>query len=158
MPRSIIELTMRDAPTVTRDQPVSDALRVLVDTALPAIPVVDHDGRLRGIFGEREFIGALFPGYLDQLGYAGFVTHSLDDTIDRRAGCMVEPVGKYTNTEHVDVGTDAADAALAEVFLHHRVLLVPVTDHGHVIGIVTRAEFFRAVAARVLGRTDESSD
>ncbi|WP_372790868.1 HPP family protein [Paraconexibacter sp.] len=154
MPRSIIETTMRQAPTVTRDQPVVDALRVLVDTGLPAVPVVDQDGRLRGIFGEREFIGALFPGYLSEIGYAGFVTHSLDDTIDRRAGCLVDPVGKHLTTEHVDVSTDAADAAVAEVFLHHRVLLVPITDHGRVVGVVTRADFFRAVAERTLARGD----
>lgn len=155
MSRSITETTMLTAPTVTTGQPVAEALRVLIDSGLPAIPVVGTAGKLHGIFGEREFIGALFPGYLDQLGYAGFVTHSLDDTIDRRAGCTAEPVGKHTNTEHVDVSTDAADAALAEVFLHHRVLIVPVTDHGRVVGVVTRSAFFRALAERVLDRAAE---
>jgi len=35
---------------------------------VPALPVIDATGKLRGIFGEREFIGALFPGYLTTLG------------------------------------------------------------------------------------------
>lgn len=155
MPSSITQTTMRKAPTVTTEQPVAEALRVLVDSGLPAIPVVTPAGKLHGIFGEREFIGALFPGYLDQLGYAGFVTHSLDDTIDRRSGCIAERVAKFTNTEHVDVPVDAADAALAEVFLHHRVLIVPVVDEGRVVGVVTRSAFFRALAERVLDRVPE---
>lgn len=157
MPRSITETTiLRDAPTVTRDQPVTDALQLLIDSGLPAVPVVEHDGTFRGIFGEREFIGALFPGYLDQLGSARFMTHSLDDTIDRRSGCVAEPVGKYANTEHVDVDVDAADAQLAEVFLHHRVLIAPVTEGGKVVGVVTRSAFFRELATRVVARADDA--
>lgn len=156
MARSITETTMCEAPTVTAGQPVAEALRVLIDSGLPAIVVLDDDAKLHGIFGEREFIRALFPGYLDQLGYAGFVTHSLDDTIERRLGCTAEPVGKYTNTEHIDVPLDGADAALAEVFLHHRVLIVPVTDAGRVVGLVTRSAFFRALAERVLDRAADA--
>ncbi len=33
-------------------------------------------------------------------------------------------------TEHVDVSTDFSDTQVAEIFLHHRVLIVPVTDGG----------------------------
>jgi len=42
---------------------------------------------------------------------------------------------------------------LAETFLHHRVLIVPVVDQGRVRGIVTRWDFFKAVAKR-LNRVD----
>ena len=153
MPNSITSSILRETPSVTVSDPMSSALSALVESGLPAIPVLDAGGRLHGIFGEREFITALFPGYLDQLGYAGFVTHSLDDTIDRRLSCVEEPVGPYVNTEHVDVSSDAADAQVAEVFLHHRVLIVPVTEEGRVIGVVTRSAFFRARAERVLRRS-----
>ena len=54
------------------------------------------------------------------------------------------------NTEHIDVGTDFSDAQVAEIFLHHRVLLVPVVDDRRVIGVITRNDFFRALAERVL--------
>ena len=32
------------------------------------------------------------------------------------------------NTEHVEVGTDFSDLQLVEIFLHHRVLIVPVVE------------------------------
>ena len=57
------------------------------------------------------------------------------------------------NTEHVDVGTDFSDAQVAEIFLHHRVLIVPVLDDGRVVGVITRTDFFRALAERFLERT-----
>jgi CBS domain-containing protein len=55
------------------------------------------------------------------------------------------------NTEHVDVGTDYSDLQVAETFIHHRVLIVPVVDEGAVKGIVTRSDFFAVVAKRLLG-------
>jgi CBS domain-containing protein len=54
------------------------------------------------------------------------------------------------NTEHVDVPSDAADVQIAETFISHRVLIVPVTESHRVVGIVTRGDFFRAVATRFL--------
>lgn len=67
-------------------------------------------------------IGALFPGYLRTLGYAGFIPRSLDAALEKRAACAGEPVGKHMHPEHIDVGEDFSDTQLAEIFLHHRVL------------------------------------
>jgi CBS domain-containing protein len=58
------------------------------------------------------------------------------------------------NTEHVDVPTDASDVQVAETFLHHRVLIVPVTDRGAVQGVITRSDFFARLAVRFLEQTD----
>jgi len=54
------------------------------------------------------------------------------------------------NTDHIDVGEDFSDTQLAEIFLHHRVLIVPIVDCGHVTGVVTREDFTRALAQRLL--------
>jgi CBS domain-containing protein len=54
------------------------------------------------------------------------------------------------NTEHIDVGPDFSDAQLAETFLHHRVLIVPVVDERQIRGVVTRADFFRRLGQRFL--------
>ena len=60
------------------------------------------------------------------------------------------------NTEHVHVDRDFSDLAVAEIFLHHRVLIVPVTENGRVLGVITRADFFRSVAQRFLERGEAS--
>lgn len=141
---------VRHSPLLRRDETVGAAVRKVLDSDLPALPVVDANDHLVGIFGEREFIGALFPGYLKELKYAGFVPSTLDDAIEKRAGCGHEPVGDYMHTEHIDVGTDFSDAQLAETFLHHRVRIIPVTDSGQVRGVITRADFFRRLSERFL--------
>lgn len=149
-PRSLS--SVHEAPVLRADDPVGDAVRRLIQSGFPALPVVDGE-RLVGIFGEREFIQALFPGYLGQLKYAGFVPHSLDAALDKRQSCRLEPVRRHMNTEHVDVDADYSDAQVAEIFLHHRVLIVPVMIEGRVRGVITRSDFFRALGERFLERS-----
>ena len=148
-PREIGREIVREAPRLLEGDTVRDAVRCMLEHELPALPVTDVAGRIKGIFGEREFMQALFPGYVGQLGYAGFVPKTLDDAIERRATCQDERVGEHLNTEHVEVGADFSDLQLAETFLHHRVLIIPVVDEGMLVGLVTRADFFRAIAGRL---------
>jgi CBS domain-containing protein len=146
-PKSI---TIRPAPTLSDTDPIGDAVRTVLEADLPALPVVDAKAKLVGIFGEREFITALFPGYVGALSYAGFVPGSLEELIEKRQECRLERVGKHMNTEHVEAPLGFSDVQLAETFLHHRVLIVPVTDHGAVKGVVTRSDFFKAAAQQFL--------
>jgi CBS domain-containing protein len=148
-PRSLTDPLLRETPVVRADQTVAEAVQALLGSDLPALPVVE-DGKLLGIFGEREFLGAVFPGYLKELKYAGFVRRSLEDALEKRSSCRNEPVREYVNTEHVDVKADYSDAEVAEIFLHHRVLVLPVADNGKVMGVITRSDFFRSVAERFL--------
>jgi CBS domain-containing protein len=143
---------LREGPVIRASDSVGEATRAVLESGLPALPVVDEHDRFAGIFGEREFLGAVFPGYLKELKYAGFVKRSLEDTLEKRRECRAEAVSAYMNTEHVDVGAEFSDAEVAETFLHHRVLIVPVVDDGRIVGLITRADFFRSVAERFLAR------
>jgi CBS-domain-containing membrane protein len=150
-PRALSDALVRESPVLNRDDAVERAVRRLLEVDLPALPVVDPDRQLCGIFGEREFFGALFPGYLSELKYAGFVPRSLEDALEKRPACRNEPVRDHMNTEHIDVAPNFSDAQVAETFLHHRVLIIPVVDDARTVtGVIVRSEFFRAVADRFL--------
>jgi CBS domain-containing protein len=149
-PRTIGDDVVREAPTLHRDETVARAVAAIVESGLPALPVVDDRGELCGIFGEREFMTALFPGYVRELGYAGFVPKKLDDALAKRAACAAEPIGRHMTSEHIDVGESFSDVELAETFLHHRVLIVPVTRGRQVVGLITRGDFFGRLASRFL--------
>jgi CBS domain-containing protein len=151
MPRPFGDAVLREAPILSRDTTVREALRAMLDAEVPAAPVVDERGRFAGIFGEREFLTALFPAYLNELSGAHFVRRSLDDDLDRRSECAFDPVGKHMNTEHIEVDEEYSDAEIAEIFLHHRVLLIPVLDPDRrPVGVILRRDFFRAMAERFL--------
>jgi CBS domain-containing protein len=149
----ISSLALHHPPVLQIDEPVAEAVRRVLDSGLPALAVADTHDRFAGIFGEREFMAALFPGYLRELRSAAFLRRSLDEALETREACRAEPVGRHMTTEHVDVGPDFSDVQVAEIFLHHRVLVVPVVADGRVEGLITRSDFFRVLAERFVGRS-----
>jgi CBS domain-containing protein len=141
---------VRSVPVLSTEDEVGAAARRVVAAGLPALPVARPDGAVHGIFGERELITALFPGYLEELRSAAFVPGSIDEVIDKRIECGRAPVGRYANTEPIAAGPGFSDVQLAETFIHHRVLIVPIVDgSGRVEGIVTRSDFFAALLERL---------
>lgn len=149
MADSIVRETMREIAPLRADDLIGEASRRVVDAELPALPVVDERGRFIGLFGEREFLGAIFPAYVDTLASARMVRRSVDETIERRLGCRGEQVGKYVTKDRILVEDDYSDTELAEIFLHHRVLVVPIATKGKVHAVVTRSDFFRALQSRL---------
>jgi CBS domain-containing protein len=150
-PRSISELALHHPPLLRTGDTVEAAVRTVLGSGMPALAAVDERERFAGIFGEREFMSALFPGYLGQLRHAAYLPRTLDAALEKRESCRDEPIGRYLTTDHVDVGSDFSDTQVAEIFLHHRVLVVPVIADGRVEGLLTRRDFFRALAERFVG-------
>ncbi len=149
MPDSIVKATLREIQPLDADELVGVAARKVVEAELPALPAVESNGKFVGIFGEREFMAALFPGYVGELGSSAMIKRSIDEVIERRETCRAEPIRKYLTTDHVVVDEDYADTQLAELFLHHRVLIVPIATRGRVHAVVTRNDFFRSLAEKL---------
>jgi CBS domain-containing protein len=147
-PRSISELALHHPPVLHAGDTVEAAVRTVLESGMPALAVVDRRERFAGIFGEREFMAALFPGYLSQLRGAAYLPRTLDAALEKRESCRGEPIERYLTTDHVEVGADFSDTQIAEIFLHHRVLVVPIVADGRVEGVLTRRDFFRALAER----------
>jgi len=149
MPDSIVKETIREIEPLSADDQVGEAAKRVIEADLPGLPAVEDDGSFAGIFGEREFMAALFPGYVGELASAAMISRTLDETIERRDACRHEPIRKYLTTDHVLLKDDYSDTQLAETFLHHRVLVVPLANEGIVHAIVTRNDFFRELAKRL---------
>ena len=149
MPDSIVNSVLREIEPLRTDELVLDAAGKVVDSGLPGLPVVDAEGEFAGIFGEREFMAALFPGYVGELASSAMIRRTIDDAIERRLSCRSEPISKYLTTDHVVVEDDYSDTQLAELFLHHRVLVIPIASSGTIHAVVTRNEFFRALVAKL---------
>jgi CBS domain-containing protein len=157
MSRTIIKQTLREIEPLAADELIGPAARRVIDLGLPALPAVEADGRFAGIFGEREFLAALFPGYVGELASGAMISRSADETIERRSQCSTEPIRRYLTTDHVLVEDDYSDTHLAELFLHHWVLIVPVATAGRVHAVITRADFFAALVER-FGEIAEDMD
>jgi CBS domain-containing protein len=150
MPRSLSKQSLHEIEPLSADDLIGTAVRRVIDVDLPALPAVEEDGSFAGIFGEREFMAALFPGYVGELASARMVSRDLDAAIERRINCRNESIRPHLTTDHVVVEDDYSDTEVAELFLHHRVLIIPVATGGRVHAVVTRNDFFKALVERIL--------
>jgi CBS domain-containing protein len=158
MPDSIVREALREIEPLAADEQVGVAARRVVEAGLPALPAVEEDGKFAGIFGEREFMAALFPGYVSELSSSAMISRSMDEAIDRRLECAVEPIRRHLTTDAVVVDDEYSDTHLAELFLHHRVLVIPIATDGHIHAVVTRQAFFHELVSRFVRRASGSHD
>ena len=158
MPDSIVKKAQREIDPLGADDQVGTAARRVVESGLPALPAVDAAGRFAGIFGEREFMSALFPGYVAELSSSAMISRNMDEAIDRRLECALEPIRKFLTEGAVVVEDDYSDTHLAELFLHHRVLVIPIATEGRVHAVITRQDFFHELVRRFVRRATDSRD
>ena len=158
MPDSIVKQALREIEPLDADEQVGVAARRVVESGLPALPAVEKDGKFAGIFGEREFMSALCPGYVSELSSSAMISRTMDESIDRRLDCAVEPIREHLTEDAVVVEDDSSDTHLAELFLHHRVLVIPIATNGRIHAVVTRQDFFHELVGRFVRRASDSHD
>jgi CBS domain-containing protein len=148
MPDPIVKQTLREIDPLGADDRIGPAARRVIEAGVPALPAVERDGGFAGIFGEREFMQALFPGYVGELASAAMISSSVDEAIERRGDCAEQPIRRWLNTARILAEEDTSDTHLAEIFIHHRVAIVPIATRGRVHALVARRDFFAELVAR----------
>ncbi len=134
------DFVRRDLSAVERDTPVAQAIKLLENSGLSSLPVVDEEGRLVGIISERDIIRALVPEYVDMLHSASFLP-SLDRLAKRLREIENHPVERYMKKEVVVARLDDSDLHVADLMLRKGLKQLPVVDEeGHLVGVVRRID------------------
>lgn len=131
------EAMAREPVTVTVQTSIKEALRRLCDHAITAMPVVDADGRLRGIVSEADLIQDLVAR----------------DPRALERPITVEPLYPPVTVEDVytratvTVAPDDDVATAVELMTATGAKSLPVVDRRHrLLGILSRSDVVRALA------------
>lgn len=134
--------------TVAPDTPVTDIARLLLEKRISGVPVVDADGRLVGVVSEGDLVRRLEE---DEGGGRSWWLGLLA-TPEERAAAYVRAHGRRASdvmTRHVvTVAPDTPLAAVARLLEEKHIKRVPVVENGRLVGIVSRADLLRALAAK----------
>ena len=112
-----------------------DAARELAASGLPAIAVVDADGRVQGVFTQDAELRGLFPGYLGELRHTAFLGDDDEALAERARAVRDEPVRKHLTPAPV-LDADHSRTHAAELFLHSGLGALPVVDGGTYVGML----------------------
>jgi CBS domain-containing protein len=124
---------------------LKEAARRLSVEQLTDLPVVDDDGRIAGLFGEKELIVALSPSYLGELSDTSFVARDFEDIAAEARKVMDEPIERFMRREYATLHPDFSVLHICELFLHRRQGVIPIVDQGKPIGLIRRSDIGRGI-------------
>jgi len=120
----------------------------MLERRISDLPVVDGGGRLLGIVSEGDLIRR--PEIDTDRVKLGWLRLLLSD--EARARDFVKSHGRKAREvmtqPAISVATDAPLAEVVRLMARHRIKRLPVVDKGRLVGLVTRTDLLRAVAAR----------
>lgn len=132
------EVMSTPAITVAVDASVRDALQLLDEHAITALPVVDKDGEFLGVVSEADLVReAVLPD-----GRTRMIPIQVTRAAPARAVAEVMTRRALTVTS----GSDLADAV--DLMTSTVVKSLPVVDHGQVVGMVSRKDVVHMLARR----------
>jgi CBS domain-containing protein len=140
-----------DPVTVTRELPVTEAAHLMSEKRVGALPVLDGAGKLVGLVTEGDLImqdaKVHFPTYLHLLG--GFIfypgsTERFESDLKKAVGATVADV---MTTDPITVSPDATVEDVATLLVEQEVSRLPVMDGGTLVGIISKSDIVRAIAA-----------
>lgn len=133
--------------TVDPEWTVPAIAQLLRERGISGVPVVDGDGRLIGIVSDADLIGHV--AVVGKRPRSWWLDLFSDDSATARE--YVRTHGRTARdvmtADVISVERTASLADVADTMRKHRVKRLPVVDGGRLLGIVTRGDLLRGVAA-----------
>jgi CBS domain-containing protein len=140
------QIMSRPVVTVTPDTPTVEAARLMLLHHIGGLPVVDAAGELVGIVSDGDFIRAAVAGPGRRRGRWLGLLMNRDHSTSELLHVAGRVVGDIMTPDPVTVTEDATLADIAQTMEDGNVKRVPVVDDGHVVGILSYADFVRTLA------------
>jgi len=149
MPVEARDLMTRAVITVTPETPVSEIAKLLSEHNISGVPVVDEDGKLRGIISEADLVVRAarprFPRYIPFLEGVIFLENPAH--YEQEIQKMLAVAAADIMTEKVVTAPpDASVEELATLMTERNVNRIVIIEAGRIAGVVTRGDIVRTLA------------
>jgi CBS domain-containing protein len=135
--------------TVTPGTPLAEVIAIFAQRHISGLPVIDQANRLVGVISEADLLwqitGMTPPTYITVLDSTIMLKNPLSYGRDLHRA-LGQTVAEVMTSPAVSVGADATLPAAAGL-LHERRRLPVVDGAGHLVGIITRGDIIRTMAA-----------
>ena len=149
---TVADIMDTDPVTVTTDASVEDVVRTLKEHELSGVPVVNDGGRCVGIITEEDLVlsdeeGDLhLPHYIELMGGIVYLEplRRFEERLRRATASTAQDI---MTEDPVTIEASAAVKEAARLIVEKEHNRLPVTDHGRLVGVVTRIDVLQALAA-----------
>ncbi|MDB9302943.1 MULTISPECIES: CBS domain-containing protein [Cyanophyceae] len=151
MSKTVTDIMTRDPIVLRTETPLKEAIQILAEKRISGIPVVDDVGKLVGIISETDLMwqetGVTPPAYIMFLDSVIYLQNPA--TYDRELHkALGQTVGEVMSKNPVTIAPEKTVKEAAQLMHDRSVHRLPVIDsESQVVGIVTRGDIVRAMAA-----------
>ena len=131
---------VRDVVTVRPDMDVADAIKLLSEHDVSALPVVDEAGNLVGILSEADLIHRVEIGTEKRRPWWLEAVTGASTLAEEFAKSHGKKVGEIMTSGAISVSEDTPLSEIAALFERKRIKRVPVVKDGKLVGIVSRVQ------------------
>lgn len=151
MPKTVADVMSRDPIVVRTETPLNEAIQILAERRISGLPVVDDTGKLVGIISETDLMwqetGVTPPAYIMFLDSVIYLKNPATYERDLHKA-LGQTVGEVMSRDPITIKAEKTLTEAARVMHDKSVHRLPVLDEsGEVIGILTRGDIIRAMAA-----------
>lgn len=141
----IEDVMTRGVITVRPDAPIHEAARLMTEHRVSGLPVIDEAGRLVGIISEGDLILRQKPREVG--GWWRFFFNDGERLAREYRKAVGTTVGEVMTTAVISVSPDLPISSAASVLDKRHVRRLPVVSNGTLLGIVSRGDLIKALAA-----------
>ena len=152
-----IDVMVRDVVTVRADTDVAEAIRLLADHDVSALPVLDREGNLIGVLSEADLIHRAEIGTEKYRPWWMEAVTGASTLAEEFAKSHGKKVGEVMTDGVISVTEEMPLSEIATLFERKRIKRVPVVKDGKLVGIVSRSNLIQALAS-VVGRIDQHDE
>jgi len=152
-----IDVMVRDVVTVHPDTDVAEAIKLMSEHDVSALPVVDAPGNLVGVLSEADLIHRAELGTEKQRPWWLEAVTGASTLATEFAKSHGRKVGEVMTDGVISVAEETPLSEIAAIFERKRIKRVPVVKDGKLVGIVSRSNLIQALAS-VVGRMDQHDE
>ena len=139
---------MHQCISVDPDAPARDALNVMLEHRIPAVPVINQKGHLEGVITDALLLDSAVPRYLKILESFAFVSEKADQWVHYMTQVADKPVREVMSREVSQIDLGHSEIEAAHRMVHDGVPSVVVTENGKPVGVVNRLDLYAAIVER----------
>jgi CBS domain-containing protein len=142
------DIMTKEVITVQPDTEVVHAAKMLIEHHINGLPVVDKEGRLKGILCQSDLIVQQrkipLPSFFIILD--SFVPLTSSKNIDKELQKMSAITVKEAMTpDPITVDPETSLEDIATLMVKHKIHTLPVLDQGRIVGIIGKEDILRTL-------------
>lgn len=150
-----------DPITVSPGTSVTDVAKMMVDSRVGGLPVMNEDGDLLGIVTESDLVvqesDVEFPSFVSFLSGYVFVPGSLHRFEEKFRRAVAATAGEVMSERVVTIDAGETIEHAATLMTRRKLKRLPVLEEGRLVGMLTMADIVRLISrdVPVLGTEEE---